>query len=414
MSAPATIRPEAASAAQTLQKGWRKHRFWIICAAAFVLVTVIGYIASNSGGRSAGTLSISNPAPAGAQAAATILADRGVSVEESGSLAQTQDLLAVQGHGASTVLFYDPNSYLGPDRVEELAGSVRSAGGKLVAVAPGPLAAGALSPEIASAGTAAESATVQAVCSHPDAVAAETIDGGTPAPGTGATAATTPLLLFKGAQTCFIPGGMPTGGGGFLASNSAGDITALGNPGVVINQNLASRGNAALALRLLGSEPNLIWYTATIADIPVAEVPPSLSELTPSWIFPAALWLLLVAVLGMVWRGRRNGPLVSEPLPVHVKSSETLVGRARLYQDARAIDTAAAALRQATLTRLARQLRLGLAADPAAVVQAAAAATGRPPQQLHSLLLGPVPESEKQLLSMAVELTALEEDVARR
>nr|WP_245346938.1 DUF4350 domain-containing protein [Arthrobacter stackebrandtii] len=359
-------------------------------------------------------LSTSNPAPAGAQAAASILAEQGVSVADSSSLAQTQDLLAVHGHGTSTVLFYDPSGYLDPDRVEELADSVRAAGGQLVAVAPGPLAASALSPEIASAGTAAATATVQAGCSNPDATAAETIDGGTPSPGTGATAVTTPLLLFKGAQTCFIPGGMPAGSGGFLASNSAGDITALGSPGVVINQNLASRGNAALALRLLGSKPNLIWYTSTISDIPVAEVPPSLSELTPSWIFPAALWLLLVAVLGMVWRGRRNGPLVGEPLPVHVKASETLVGRARLYQDGRALDTAAASLRQATLTRLARQLRLGLAAEPGAVVQAAATATGRPPQQLHALLLGPVPETEKQMLSMAVELTALEEDVARR
>ncbi|AIY01306.1 hypothetical protein ART_1707 [Arthrobacter sp. PAMC 25486] len=408
------FRPEAASTSTRLRQGWRKHGFWIVCGTVFVLLSVLGYLLSNSGGRSSGTLSITNPAPAGAQAAAAILADQGVSVTASDSLSATQALLQGEGPGASTVLFYDPNNFLSPARVGELTDSVSDAGGKLVAVAPGPLATQALSPELSSVGTAGDTATVAPGCGSPAAVAAGTIDGGTPLPGTDATTVTTPLLLFKGAQTCFIPAGSPAGGGGFLASNSAGDITALGNPGVVINQNLASRGNAALTMRLLGSTPKLIWYTATIKDIPVAQHPPTLAELTPQWIFPASLWLLLVAMLGMVWRGRRHGPLVSEPLPVHVKASETLAGRARLYQDARALDTAAASLRQASLTRLARTLRLGISAEPDAVVHAVASATGRPQQQLHALLLGEPPLTEKLLLSMAVELAALEEEVARR
>lgn len=412
MSDQLVFRTEDVSTTTQFRRGWKKHGFWVVCAAVFIVLSVLGYLMSNSGGRSAGTLSITNPAPAGAQAAATILEGQGVRVTASDSLVDTQALL--RRPGASTVLFYDPNNFLSHDKVGGLAESVQQAGGKLVAVAPGPLATQALSPELSSAGTAAQTATVAHGCSSPDAVAAATIDGGTPLPGTGATAVTTPLLLFKGAQTCFVPTGSPDGAGGFLASNSAGDITALGNPGVVINQNLASRGNAALSVRLLGSTPNLIWYSATIKDIPVAQQPPSLAELTPKWIFPAALWLLLVAVLGMVWRGRRHGPLVSEPLPVHVKASETLVGRARLYQDAGALDTAAAALRQATLTRLARTLRLGISADPGAVVHAVAGATGRTQHQVQTLLLGGPPANEKLLLSMAVELAALEEEVARR
>lgn len=414
MSDQMMFRPEAISTTTRFRKGWKQHGFWIVCATVFVLLSVLAYLLSNSGGGSPSTLSITNPAPAGAQAAAAILEDQGVSVTASDSLAVTQELLHGEGPGASTVLFYDPNNFLSPDRVSDLTDSVADAGGKLVAVAPGPLAAQTLSSELSSAGTAAATATVPHGCGSPDAVAAGTIDGGTPLPGTGATSVTSPLLLFKGAQTCFFPKGSPAHAGGFLASNSTGDITALGNPGVIMNQNLANRGNAALTVRLLGSTPQLIWYTATIKDIPVAQQPPTLAELTPAWIFPASLWLLLVAVLGMVWRGRRHGPLVSEPLPVHVKASETLAGRARLYQDARALDTAAASLRQASLTRLARTLRLGISAEPDAVVQAVASVTGRPQQQVHALLLGKAPMTEKLLLSMAADLVALEEEVARR
>ncbi len=406
------FRAEPVNTAARISRGWKKHRFWIICAAIFIVVSLLGYFLANSGDRDSGTLSITNPAPGGAQGAATVLQQQGVDVTATDSLAATQE--ALHGNGPSTVLYYDPNNFLSPEQITRLAQIVQETGGRLVAVAPGPLGAQALSPELASTGTAAATTSVAHGCTNPDAEAAGTVDGGAPALGTGATAVTTPLLLFKGARTCFIPEGSTPDGGGFLAGNSAGDIFALGNPGVVINQNLANRGNAALTFRLLGSRPQLLWYTATIKDIPVAEQTPSLAALTPQWIFPAALWLLLVAVLGMVWRGRRNGPLVSEPLPVIVKSAETLVGRARLYQDARALDTAAGTLRHATLTRLARTLRLGISAEPAAVVQAVAEATGRRKPDVHTLLCGPAPTSEKHMLSMAVELTALEEEVARR
>lgn len=407
------FRAEPLSASARLNQGWKKHRFWIICASAFVVVSLVGYFLANSGGQDFEKLSITNPAPGGAQAAAAILRDQGVEVTATDSLAATLTALENNDPGTTTVLFHDPTNLLSTDLTAHLAGTVQGANGKLVAVAPGPLSVQALSPELASAGSTAATPTVQHGCANPDAEAAGTIDGGSPLPDAGATPVTTPLLLFEGAETCFIPPGAASNGG-FLASNSAGDISALGNPGVVINQNLANRGNAALTFRLLGSTPKLIWYTASVKDIPVAEQPPSLSELTPRWIFPASLWLLLVAVLGMVWRGRRSGPLVTEPLPVIVKSAETLVGRARLYQDGRALGTAADTLRHATLTRLARTLRLGVSAEPASVVQAVAALTGRKPQDVHDLLRGAAPTTEKQMLSMAVELTALEEEVARR
>lgn len=402
------FRAETLSPAQNARRWWMKYRFWLICIAAFVVLSLLGFFLGSGTGKTAGTLSITNPAPAGAQAAASVLRNQGVNVTAADSLAATTDALAANGQGASTVFFYDPKNLLSAKQVAELSRKAEDAGAAVVAVTPAPLALKSLSPEISSTGTTAGTPAVAAQCTHPDAEAAGTLDGG------AGSSAKAPLHLYKGAQTCFMPPGKAGAAGGYMASNGAGSVVVLGNAGIINNQNLASRGNAALALRLLGGAPNLVWYTASLKDIPVAGKPPTLAEFTPEWIFPASAWLLLVGVLGMLWKGRRNGPLVAEPLPVMVKSSETLTGRARLYQDARAVDMAARTLQHAALTRLAHTLRLGNAAPAAAVVEAVATATGRKQYNVHALLLGDAPKSEKDMLSMAAELAALEEEVAQR
>lgn len=407
-SAGPAFRAEMLSPAQDARRWWLTHRFWLICIAAFVVLSLLGFFLGSGTGKTAGTLSITNPAPSGAQAAASVLRNQGVNVTAADSLAATADALAANGQGASTVLFHDPRNLLSAAQVAELSRRAEDAGAAVVAVTPAPLALQRLSPEISSTGTTAGTPAVAAQCTHPDAVAAGTIDGGAGSSAKGS------LHLYKGAQTCFMPTGTAGAAGGYMAANGTGSVVVLGNAGIINNQNLASRGNAALALRLLGGAPNLIWYTASLKDIPVAEKPPTLAEFTPEWIFPASAWLLLVGVLGMLWKGRRNGPLVAEPLPVMVKSSETLTGRARLYQDARAFGTATRTLQHAALTRLAHALRLGNAAPAAAVVEAVATATGRKQYDVHALLLGDAPTSEKDMLSMAAELAALEEEVAQR
>jgi predicted Fe-Mo cluster-binding NifX family protein len=389
---------------------WAKHKFWLLAALAFVVVTAAGLALSLGGGRSGGPLDIANPAPTGGQAAAAVLRNHGVDVAATDSLEATLSALKANGQGSSTVLLYDPTSLLKPAQASRLAEAAIAGDAKIVAIAPGPLTASALSKEISSAGVArAGQTSVQAYCTNPDAVAAGSI-GATGLAGLSASGSDA-AYVYRGTESCFKAAGAPSG---LLAVDASGAVSVLGNAAVVSNNNLSNQGNAALAFRLLGSREHLIWYTASLKDVPVAAEPPSLAALTPQWIFPASAWLLLVGAVGMLWRGRRDGPLVAEPLPVIVKASETVTGRARLYQDAKAVDTAARTLRHATLTRLAQQLRLGTAARPEAVVEAVAAHTGKARQQLGELLLGADPMNEKQLLSMAAELAALEEEVAQR
>ena len=410
----AVFRAEHPGPAVAAARWWQKHKFWLLCSIAFVALSVVGVVLGSGGTGTGGTLSITNPAPAGAQAAVSVLRQQGVEVTATESLAETKAALQNNGQGNSTVLLYDPRNLLSREQAVDLAVAVQESHGKLLAIAPSPLTVNGLSPELSAAGTAAGTPSAEAGCTNPDALAAGSIDGGAPAWGASASSVTTTLMLFKGTENCFALPGKNSADGSYLAYNSDGSIAALGNPGIVINQNLPSRGNAALTFRLLGGTPELLWYTASLKDIPVAEQPQTLSDFTPEWIFPASAWLLLVGVLAMVWRGRRHGPLVSEPLPVVVKASETLAGRARLYQSAKAVDTAAETLRMATLNRLAHTLRLGHSADPAAVVDAASTYTGRNRALVEELLRGTTPTTEKDMLSMAVELTALEEEVAQR
>jgi hypothetical protein len=113
-------------------------------------------------------------------------------------------------------------------------------------------------------------------------------------------------------------------------------------------------------------------------------------------------------VVALLWRARRLGPVVREPLPVAVRSAETLLGRARLYRRARAADRAAATLRTATLRRLAARLAVPPAAGPEAVAVRVAAATGQDPQQVRQVLLGPAPADERALVRLADDLDHLE------
>jgi hypothetical protein len=122
----------------------------------------------------------------------------------------------------------------------------------------------------------------------------------------------------------------------------------------------------------------------------------------------------LAVLVAMLWRGRRLGRLVSEPLPVVVRAVETTEGRARLYRRSRSPERAARTLRDAELTRLRDQLGLGRAGLPDDVVRLAAARSGRHPTDVAALLLGPLPTDDPGLVRLAADLDRLDREVRRQ
>ena len=143
---------------------------------------------------------------------------------------------------------------------------------------------------------------------------------------------------------------------------------------------------------MLGHSGRVVWYVPSREDVPAGDEA-GLTSLLPVWLGPVVA-LGGVAFVGLVlWRGRRFGRLVPEPLPVVVRAVETTESRGRLYRRARDASRAGATLQLATRTRLADYLGLprptamisSRGADQA-LVATVSAASGRPVDEVGALL----------------------------
>lgn len=395
-SRPASERPATGVrvAGPTITAWIRRHRTWTLLCMVFALGVTLTIIAQLSPRGDDAPLSTRNAAPDGARAVSEILGKQGVDVRQTGNFAATMSALDSADGSGTTLLLYDRNGYLDSGQLQKL----QQATDRLVAVTPRLSALTALGGDIRPAGVVpAGVATLDPGCELEDPAVA------------GAVTAES-AYLYQTDRPCYEPA---EGLGGLYASSDDGRLVVLGSSQILSNGGLDENGNAALALRTLGVSDRLVWYLPGIADVTTADAPKTLDELAPPWVAFLGPWLALVAVLAMVWRGRRLGPLVFEPLPVVVKAVETAEGRARLYHDAHAVDRAADNLRAGTLVRLARVLRLGPDAESTAIVDAAARHLGRTTEQTAAVLEAG-PRTESELVRWAQQLDTLEKEVTAR
>ena len=178
--------------------------------------------------------------------------------------------------------------------------------------------------------------------------------------------------------------------------------------GGVANSELAADGNAAFALNVFGARAEITWLMARTEPPSGATRSPSL--LPPWW--PIALAQCAVAfVVVAIWRGRRLGPILTEPIPVRIRAAETVEGHGRLYHRLTARDRAAEALRAGATARLSRAF--GHAEDPLALSAAVGNRTGRDPGEVRRLLFEAVPASDDDLVNLARHLDRLEQEARR-
>ena len=113
---------------------------------------------------------------------------------------------------------------------------------------------------------------------------------------------------------------------------------------------------------------------------------------------------------------RRVGPLVVENLPVVVRASETMEGRARLYERSNARLHALDALRIGTVARLAAHAAGCRAPRPSTeVVDAVAAVTGRDRAAVAGILIDHVPSTDAELVHLSDDAArASKRDTTRR
>ena len=242
----------------------------------------------------------------------------------------------------------------------------------------------------------------------------------------------------------------------------------IGSPDIFRNDRIGEHDNATLAVGLLATRPTVIWLDVhrggartarrrerrdrrdARAAFPQAgqrtgdggfgrarrrtrrhDPPPGVAgdgsgddqggtEPPTLWeAFPAALWAILAGVLLMLlvlalWRARRLGRPVREPLPVSVRGAETLLGRARLYQRAKATATSLETLRQTLRPRIAEGLGLPPTADPQTLADAVTARLGGDPEKVADALADAWPTTEKAMLRHARMLHRIHDEVPQR
>jgi Domain of unknown function (DUF4350) len=379
--------------------GWRR---WRAPAATVALILVGGAVIAMLTARPAATgrLDPRDVGPAGTHALAALLAGQGKRVSRVDTVAAA--LARSRGPGTAVVIA-DPGQ-LASSSLPRLA----AAPADLLIIAPSRGALAALAPGVTLAAVA-DVASYLPRCSWPGARLAGPADMGG-------------LLLrspARGGWRCYpvgrtkpSPGALPPAGYASLVRYQRGGrvITVLGTGAPLTNLDLGNNGNAALALNLLASDSRIVWLMPGPAAGAGAGSG-SVYGLVPRPVYLVIAEIAVALVLTALWRMRRFGPLVFEPLPVVVRASETAEGHGRLYRSRRARDRAAAALRAASVARVTTRTGLPPTASPEAICRELARRTGRGEGQIRAMLFGPVPGDDAGLVKLAHDLDALEGQV---
>ncbi|PYF99365.1 protein of unknown function [Georgenia satyanarayanai] len=378
-------------AAQETPARSRRPVLFLVVAGLFAVAAVVAVVVGR-GSTSAVPLAPDNPQPGGAQATATILRDQGVRIR---TVSTTDDAVRVAGPG--TTLLVTTTGRLDDAQLA----AVRDTGADLVLGQPTFLPDLEPLTDRVEPSPVGSDVPVAAACQDPDATAAGRLSrsvGGV-------------VALGDDVELCF-----PTAeGAGALATweQDGRDVAVLADTALMSNEHLADAGNAALVLRLLGGNDELVWYLPTIGDT-VGEDGAGTggtSALVPPTVRVLGVQLLVLTAVVVLWGGRRLGRVVTEPMPVVVRSAETTLGRGRLYRRAHDHAHAAAGLRAGCATRVAARLGVPSSARAEALVAAVARATGREEAAVGALLYGPPPTSDAELVRLTSELDTLESEV---
>jgi hypothetical protein len=377
--ATAGVRPETATAARRQRRSWR----W----AALILVTLAvlaGLDAYLTAPRPGARMDPASTGPDGAHALVALLRDGGVEVVVADGIADVE-----RAARPDTLILVAQSQYLADTSLDTLT----QVSGDLLLVEPTARAREALLPGIRVSGAGTFDSNPNCRLREADRAgpvrfgASDTYKG-----DDGRTMAS----CYDGVLIRFRDHGRT--------------VTAVGATDFMTNSGLLQAGNAALAMNLAGDRPRLIWYAPHRLEGENFSTT-SLFDLIPDNVSWIVVQLCLAVLLTAMWKARRPGPLVAEELPVVVRASETVEGRGRLYRSRRARDRAAAALRTATLQRLAPRLGLGPDTPPPAVAATVARRAAADPVFVSYHLFGPPPATDDDLLQLARALDDIERQV---
>jgi len=374
--------PTSVSVSPTLKGAWRSARGVVLVGALVLLTAALPVLLT--GPTPAAYLDPRDTSLEGGAALASLLDDRGVQVTRTDSVTG-----ATEGAGPGVRVLVTRPELLTRDDARRLAAS----GADLVVV--GTAHAGAFLPGTRTRPTGG-STSLRPGCALRAAVLAGNAYLG------GST-----FSSESASVRCYRVDGRPTLVG-------ADGVVLAGSGAFMTNRRLDEDGNAALAMNLAGGDADLRWLVAPEEQVaPAPAGSDSLVDLMPPQVPWAVATLGLAVLLTALWRGRRLGPVVVEPVPVVVRAAETVEGRGRLYRAHRAREQAAVSLRAAALSRIATWLG-GASTTPQGIVDAVSARIGQDAGEVERLLYGPVPEDDRALVRLAEDIDALERRVRDR
>ncbi|HET8602188.1 MAG TPA: DUF4350 domain-containing protein [Segeticoccus sp.] len=407
MSAPATLdRPTEPGPAPSRSRAGRRWRAPVLWGVAVLVVAAALTLIALGQQRNSAALDPDNVQPHGTHALVQVLRDHGVQV----TVVRSQRQLLAADPGPGTTLVVTDTEQLSA-HTARTARRAAAHSDRIVLVQPGRAAIRGFALPVERGPGTAQPTTAH--CATGDVRRGDRITGtrSTYVPDPGAPA-----------EVCF-PG--PGGTGGSVVTVPATDqrpqAVLLGSTDLLTNGTITRADHAGVAVRALGHSPRLVWYVANVEDISATDQS-AVSTIVPAWFTPALLLLGSAALVLILWRGRRLGRLVTEPLPVVVRATETTESRGRLYRKARDRDRTLAVLQAATRRRLTARLGLPPGSSPEALASAVAKATGRHTAAVAHLLGRPPAEGtppppvadDATMLNLARELARLEEEVRRR
>jgi hypothetical protein len=375
-------RPSTATG-PTVRSTARSARGPVLLLLAIVVTAVVVGVLSLGG--PSGRLDPDSAAPSGAKALAQVLRDSGVQVRRVETVEQV-----VEANGPEDTVVIGVPAALADSELEQL-GAQASA---LVVV-------GAEDDDLDALGlpAAVEAvADVEALRPGCDLAVAE-------------TAGTAELggLAYRADDGTTATGCYATAGSAHLLRLPSRGVTLLGDGAFLTNAQVDEEGNAALAMGLLAERGGeVLWLVPRPGRAVPAGDQPSLTELLPDGLLLGA-WQLAIAVAVLaLWRARRLGRVVEEPLPVVVRAAEAVEGRSRLYRAAHARGSAAESLRVATRLRLARAAGLPVGTARTSLVPVVAERAGRSAADVDAVLYGGAPTDDAALVRLVGDLRSLE------
>ncbi len=371
-----------------------------------MVAVVVGLVLAGGRGTVLEPFGPDNPEAGGLQAIERVLVQEGVDV----TVVRGVPALLETAVDEQTTVAVVGTAYLseesGSRLVEHAAGSA-----SLLVLDPSPGAGAALGLPL-TVSPRSSSAALSAECDLPAARSGELVSGA------GALLEVT--SSGAPATVCFPPSASFNAGGSrsghlvhFDREDSRPDTTVVGLAAGFTNGQVLQDANAALGLRLLGEQPRLVWFVPVVEDA-MGTAPQGLMDVLPPATWPSIVLLGLAMFAVMLWRGRRLGRVVTEPLPAVVRSIETTQSRSRMYHRAGDRRRALASLQLAARRHWALRLGLPPATPTEVVVRAVAEATGRHTDQIHRLLADPAAHDDETLLQVARDARDLEEGWDRR